>query len=50
MVPQANKTVDSKATPPAKTREQSPSAIQPRTASPPGGTASSDGLLLIPPE
>lgn len=36
------------ATPPAKTHEQRPSTIQPRTAKPPGGTAwPSDGLLLI---
>ena len=41
--PQANKTLDSDATPPART----PSTIQPRTAPPPGGTASFDGLPLI---
>ena len=41
--PQANKTLDSDANPPART----PSTIQPRTAPPPGGTASFDGLPLI---
>ena len=41
--PQANKTLDSDATPPARI----PSTIQPRTAPPPGGTASFDGLPLI---
>lgn len=46
MVPQANKTLDF-VPPPAKARQQCPSAIQPRTAPPPGGTASSDGLLRI---
>ena len=48
MVPQANKTLDSEATPPAKTHDQCPSTIQFRTAKPPGETARpSDGLLLI---
>ena len=47
MVPQANKTLDSEATPPAKTHKQCPSTIQPRTAPPPGQPASSDGLPLI---
>ena len=48
MVPQANKTLDSESTPPAKTHEQCPSTVQPGTAKPSGGTARpSDGLLRI---
>ena len=47
MVPQANKTLDTDATPPAKTHEQCPSTIHSRTAPPPGHPASSDGLPLI---
>ena len=46
-LPHANKTLHLEATLPAKTHEQFPSTIHPRTVPPPGQPALCDGLPLI---